>query len=193
MNLAGIQATVAGWAVAQSGLPVYWVGAPQPMQLKPRIELDGPLAIEQRGTDWILWSEPADASGSGVVPTAVGNRELTIIIRAIGRSASPNDRAQYWIERLRTSLHMPSVLAHFHSGGLAIVRSGPIAQYDAPIDNRIESIAAAEIRFATTVADADAVLDTIAAVQLSSHIQDESGTELPVPPNVNVTIGPIGG
>lgn len=190
MDLATIQSTVAAWAADQSGgLPIYWQGSPQPMQLKPRVELDGPLVIEPIGQDWLLW-EPAAVPG-GVVSTVVGNRELTVIVRTVGRSAAGNMRAQYWLERLRGSLKKPSVLEHFHDNGVAIVRCGPTAQYDAPVDSRIESIAAMELRLACTIAESDTATDTIDTVRLSSYIQDTAGIVLPVPPNLDNA--PIGG
>lgn len=194
MDLELIQSAIQWWAGQQSGLPTYWVGAPQPMQLKPRIELDGPVSIEPRGQDWLMWENGSDPDNPAVVPTVVGNRELTVIVRAIGRSSTGNLRAQYWLERLRASLKFPTILDHFHSNGLAVVRCGNTAQYDAELDNRIESVAAMELRFATTIAETDTTADTIAAVTMSSAVEDPAGVPLPVPPNLdNETIGSIGG
>lgn len=184
MDLASIQEAVVAWVTASlpATIPISWAGEPGTMQAKlpARIELDGPTMIVPIGQDWLMHE---DASATEVTPTVVGNRELTIVVRAIGRSSAPNSRGQFWIERLRASLKKPSVLAAFQEANIAIVNAGPTAQYNAPNDNRVESIAAMEVRFATTISEADETGDAIASVKLTSHVSDTSGVELDVPPN----------
>jgi hypothetical protein len=183
MDIEAIEETLEAWARAQTGLPAAWRNKPATMQIKlpARIELDGPTLIESPGQDWLMHE---DASDTQVQPTVVGNREFTVTIRAVGRSQAGNSRGQFWIERLRASLKKPSVLALFQDANIAVVTAGPTAQYDAAFDNRVESIAAMEVRFATTIAETDELADAIAGTRLTSHIQDTAGTELPVPPNV---------
>lgn len=190
MDIEAIEDALLAWVKAQTttptfteGLPTAWRNKPATMQVKlpARIELDGPTLIEQRGQDWLMHE---DESATQVLPTVVGNREFLVTIRAVGRSQAGNSRGQYWIERLRASLKKPSVLLAFQDANIAVVNAGPTAQYDAPFDNRVESIAAMEVRFATTIAETDEPVDAIAAARLTSHVADAVGEELPAPPNL---------
>lgn len=183
MDLASIQDAIRQWAADGTGLPVSWAGEAGTMQLKmpARIEIDGPTMIVPVGQDWLLHENEGTTK---VTPTVVGNRELTVVVRAVSRSAAPNNRGQFWIERLRASLKKPSVLATFADANIAIVNAGSTAQYNAPNDNRVESIAAMEVRFATTISEADEAGDAIAGTRLTSHFEGADGEELDVPPNV---------
>lgn len=189
MDLESIETVLLAWVKTATGMPGAWRDKPGTMQVKlpARIELDGPTLIEQRGQDWLIYEDDdvdPDADPT-VTPTVVGNREFLVTVRSVGRSQEGNSRGQYWIERLRASLKKPSVLEAFREANIAVVMAGPTHQYNAPFDNRVESIAAMEVRFATTIAEQDTAADTIGHAVVTSHVQGVTGTELPSPPNLD--------
>lgn len=145
-----------------------------------RIEFDEPAIVRSIGRDWTTVAD----SITGPVFTVHGNRELEITIRARGRSHTPNASPQWAIEELRVSLKKPSCLSILRAAGIAIVKIGATASYNAPRDGRVEPISAFVLTIGTAVASVDAnTSGQVDQVAISSAISGTAGALLPEPPN----------
>jgi hypothetical protein len=147
-----------------------------------RIEIDEPSSIRRIGEDWRTMAD----SVNGPVFTVHGNRELDVTIRARGRTHTPNSSAQYAIEELKTSLKKPSILTALQAAGIAVVRTGNTQNYNAPRDQREESIAAMVVTFGMAVASVDAnTAGQIDSVGVSSALAVSGNpADATSPPNV---------
>jgi hypothetical protein len=188
MDLKQIKADVKQWAASVTAMPCAWRNDPQTMQIKApaRIELDGPHSIVGVGQDWLQHTQVLDEDDEPtgqLVPTVVGNREFTVTIRAVSRSQDGNESGEFFCEKLRTSLKLTSVQEHFRASEIAVVRCGKSQPFDAPFDGRWEAISAMELRLAAAISQSDISVGQIAAVGVSSLLQDSAGQLLPEPPN----------
>lgn len=189
MQIAAIDTALRAWLAVVTGAPVRGKNAPRQHVALPHegfIEVSLPHTITQVGEDYIKHEvdliDPLLAK-----PVLVARREFTVTVRAISRSQTPGKSGVHFVERVRESLKKPSTLAYLKENNLAIVRLGPTANFDAPFDDRIESICAAELRLSCVVLDAenDASVGTIGTVELSSSLEGPDGVELPAPPNLD--------
>ena len=192
MDFALIQTAVKDWLGTVTGLPVEVQNEPRKHQIRVAgfCVIDPPTSISSSGVDYYT-EEPA-VDPDFIVPTVVGRREFTVTIRVISRSQTPNKTSRFYLEKARTSLKKPSVLEHFQANEIAIIDLGPTATFDSPHDDRHESISAAELRLACTVVDTDSEIGTIGTIEVSSHLEDPGGTELPAPPNLDDEIFTVG-
>ncbi len=193
IDFTALSAALLAWvATVLPGIPKVWGDGEGNMQIPApvRIEVDEPSVISNIGQDEQRWSA-APITGAPVC-TVYGQRELQITIRARGRTHTATP-AQAVILKLRSSLKMPSVLDALHAAGIAVIRTGPTQNYNAPFDNRVESIAAFVVTFGMGIADTDAVsAGQIDTAGLSSALQGSNGVTLPSPPNFdNEIIGPV--
>ncbi len=180
-----MQSTMVAWVKAVTRMPCRLENKPTALALKlpAEIILQFPGMLTSMGTDYVQWSDGADPGM--LQPTVVGHREFDVAIRVVSRSQAGNKSAQYWLEKLRAALSYPSTLDTFSEAGLAIVRMGAGAQFDAPFEERWESVAAATLRMACVIADADDVqVSTLTSVGLTTTIEGEDGQVLPTPPNL---------
>ena len=186
IDFATIETGIAEWTQAVVSLPVYWQGRRKPMlaKLPAYVELQiDPVAGQ--GVDEVRHTE----SGSDLVPTVAGLRQITVACRVRSRSQAPNKSARYYLEVLRSSLRKPTTLEHFQAYGLAIVRAEPTVNFDATFDERVESVAAFDLVLGLAVNDADSSIGTIDEVVITSHVEDAEG-ELPSPPNFDDEVIP---
>jgi len=143
-------------------------------KLNARVVLSGPDNIETVGTDYVT---DADAGGDMNQPTVVGNREFDVQVRVISRSQAGNKTAQYYLEKIRAALTRPSTIETFVAAGIAVFRMGKGVRFDAPFEERWESIAAATWRVSTTIADSeDTAQDTIQSVDMTQNVEHPDGT-----------------
>jgi hypothetical protein len=186
-----IESALLTWAGTVTGLPAVIENRPRSHLLKVAgyVVVSPPTSIKQVGEDYIN-NEEIEDDPTMVRPTLVARREFSVPLRVICRSQSPSKTGRYWIEKLRESLKKPSVLEFFKTNEIGIVRMGPTANFDAPFDERIESVGAAELRLCCAVTDTDSDVGFIETVELSSHIEGVDGQELPAPPNLDEAIFP---
>lgn len=184
MDIDAIQTTIATWVKSVVQLPVRWENKPDnvmtPM-VPAKVILTGPMNIETHGVDYVQYA----TAGSDLQPTVIGHRQFDVGVRVIGRSQAGNKSAQFYLEKLRAALTRPSALATFGEAGLAVLQMSKGVSFDAPFEERFESIASATWLMTAVVADADdATVGVLTKVSLSSTIDGEDGSVLPSPPNV---------
>jgi hypothetical protein len=182
MDWTTLQAAIKSWAALVTGLPVVWENEARPTIIRTPgyVILGTPSDITPKGQDWVQ----TEVIGDELRPTVVGQRIFTVSFRVLTRSQLPAQSARYYTERARLSLKMPSVLATLQAAGLAVVRAEPTKQFDAPWDERMESIAAFELTLGAAVAlqDIGDDLGTIGSVLLSAETETDSGAT-PEPPD----------
>lgn len=181
-----VQDKVKQWLTAMTGLPARIEN--EPVIAFPHSggfwEVSPANAITPLGEDELKYEDDPDVA-ENVIPVVAGRREFTVTLRAIVRSQTAKKTARQLVEKIRLSLKKPTVLEHFQSNGMAIVRLGPTANYDSTYDNRVESIAAAEFRLSCALTDSDTSVGTIHTIEVTSHLKGVDGVELPSPPNLN--------
>lgn len=193
MDIEAIQTKVLDVVKALTKLPTHWKNQKDNVmvpKLVARVELDGPLNIEPVGEDEVQYVDAFDDDDLPVVnPTVVGQREFDITVRVVSRSQTGNKTSQYWLELLRTALRRPSVTLELNDAGLAVLTIGKSASFDAPFEERWESIAIANLRLSTVVVDiGDSASEAITQIALSSDIDNVDGEALPSPPNLDDVI-----
>jgi hypothetical protein len=184
MDIDLIQTTLIDWAKSVVSLPVRMQNKPVAIALKLPAEviLSGPMNIVDVGVDYAQWSDGTTGMSK---PTVIGHREFDIGVRVVSRSQAGNKSAQFWLEKLRAALTRPSTIDTFEAAGIAVLRMSAGAQFDAPFEERFESIAAATWRVTCVITDADdAEIPTLTSIGFTSRIEGEDGSVLPAPPNV---------
>ena len=145
MDIDAIQTVLGDWTKSVLALPTQWENQPQQVQAKlpARVVLTGPINIEPVGEDYVQY--PAGATNM-VQPTVVGHREFDVMVRVISRSQAGNKTANFYLEKLRAALKRPSAIATFVDAGIAVLSMSQSTSFDAPFEERWESIASAKAR-----------------------------------------------
>lgn len=110
------------------------------------------------GVDHLRWEQDTDEEdGLDYIPTVSGNREITLTIFAKTRAVAVfNDgKAIFFLEKLRTSLHKPSVKSNFRAVNLALIRAESAVDLSSIYDNRIEDYASLDVHFNAVVNEQD--------------------------------------
>jgi len=157
--------------------PARWENQPAGLSLGKLVGcesiLTGPINIEPVGEDYVVWS---DADGASQ-PTVHGHREFDVMLRCVTRSQAGNKSAQWWLEKVRAALVRPSTITRFNEAGLAVLSMGKGVQFDAPFEERFESIASAVLRCTCTISDGDdATEQVLTAVGVESTLTGEDGS-----------------
>lgn len=194
MDYAAIRDTLKDWVKDVTGMPARWEDEPAGLQLKlpAAFVLTGPINVEPVGEDYVRWdSAPSDQ----LHPAVVGHREFDIMVRCIARSSAPDKSAQFQLERLRTALKRPSTSVVFDSAEFAVLVMSKSVQFNAPFEERVESIASATWRCTAVVDEAvdsspgsdsrDAQESPLTRVELTTNIKGADGADLPSPPNLS--------
>jgi hypothetical protein len=161
------------WFATRSGLVTGWEDQPEGYLPNDYIELRmGPM--ERIGQDGIRWShDPSKPAGQDMVPTVVGQREftLTVIVRAWSQELSQTAEAP--LSQLELALRLPSFQQLCLDLNLGLIGTGPIVQADRTVDDRVQSGAAMDIRFATSIhlTDADEGQSYIATADVETTLQ----------------------
>lgn len=196
MNYAAIRDALKQWVRDSTGLPCRWEDEPTGLQMKlpAAFVLTGPINVEQVGEDFVRW-DPIDAGDEQVRAAVVGHREFDVMLRCVARSSDPSKSAQYQLERLRLALARPSTRVAFDAADFAVIDMSKSVQFNAPFEERHESIASATLRCTAVVDEAldstpgsdtrDAPESTLTSVELTTKIKGVDGSDLPSPPNVS--------
>ena len=196
MDIKSIRDALRDWAKNTTGLPCRWDNEPTGLQMKlPAVfVLTGPINMENVGEDEVRYT---DVDAGHVQASVVGWREFDVMVRCVARTQDPNKSAQFQLERLRTALLRPSTLALFDAAGIAILRMSKAVQFDAPFDERYESVASATWRLTAVVDEAADQVDaynrddpetTLTAVNLAPNIKSSEGSDLPAVLNAELEI-----
>ena len=195
MNYAAIRDALKQWVKDTTGMPCRWENKPTGLQLKlpAAFVLTGPINVEPVGEDYVRYDNVDD--GSKLVQAAVvGHREFDVMVRCVARSSDPAKSAQFQLERIRTALRRPSTQTLFDAAEFAVLDMSKSVQFDAPFEERHESIASATLRCTAVVDEAfdspgsdrrDEPEPTLTSVELTTKIKGADGSDLPSPPNVS--------
>jgi|GEM_PF-4521396 len=187
MNWQLIQDTLREWFYRLSGLPTYWHGEAVENVEHPFAELrvdssQGLGVDETRET-----VDPAAQDGSEITRQQWGNRLFTLTCRVETRDQTPAGAARNYLEKVRIGLMKPSSLAYLRTACLALVASEPVLDQDRFFQDRQESVADMDVRFATVATETDpkeagGYFDRIEA---TSNLKNVDGSPLPASLQLN--------
>lgn len=177
-----IQDTLREWMARASGLRTFWRGEAVPIEDRPYAELaigsSQGLGVDETRIEY----DDTRSLGKELIRTQCGNRLFTLSCRVRTRDQSPTGAARFYLEKVRTALKKASSLEMFRTAQLAVVAAEPLINLDVIFDDREESQAVMDVRFATVANETDAHDQGgyITTVELRSNkLKDQSGTDLP--------------
>lgn len=191
------------YAAAQSALKTLvtsvlgWTSPTDPVvfENEPRPRHNGRIAILSWvsgvgvGVDDLRWEDNgALAPDPNYVPTLAGDRMLALQVSVETLDQSPGaPHARAALEQFRTRIRRPSSLAALRAANLGMVDVGAVSQADYRVDNRMISRALIELRLNATTFDRDddGAIGTIESTDITSHISDVDGTQLPASLQMN--------
>ncbi|MBW2672070.1 MAG: hypothetical protein JRD89_01475 [Deltaproteobacteria bacterium] len=143
------------WILSATGLPSQFKNAAQVFQAKARVKLNltvvAGLGIDENREDY----DDTQPAGSELVPNIAGPRLLTLGIVVESRDQRPNTSAQYYIEKIRTSIKKPKIKAALHAAGLGFSSFEGYNELDPTIMHRVESRVAIDAIFNAAANDID--------------------------------------
>lgn len=133
-------------------------------------------------------TEQREVTGKTVY-AQLGNRRVIIEVRIETYKNTDDNWAWSTVERIRTRLRRPSSHEALRSINFALVETGPSIALPMNVKGAEWSAAMMELTFGTRFEDIETTpFNWIERVDLTSHIKDTDGQELPVPPNFNELI-----
>jgi hypothetical protein len=168
------------WIATRSGLVTGWEDQPEQYTPEDYIELRvGPMM--RVGRDGIRYEYDGDRPvGQEMVPTVIGQREftLTVIVRAWSQELSQT--AEVPLSQLELALQLPSFQQLLLDLNLGLIGTSQIVQADRVVDDRVQSGAAIDIRFATSIhlQDADEGQGYIATADVETTLHGGAGGDL---------------
>lgn len=186
MDFAALETAIETWFRVATGLDqVVWENRARIALARDRAFgiLSAPDMVASVGQDYVQL-DSVDGDGN-LVPNVAGQRTFSVLCKVLNRSQLPNGTGRYFLELARISLKKPTVLEHFQANGIAIVSCGKTTNFDAPFDERVESVAAFTLTLAAAVNASDTPVGTIETIEVSSTVQNTDGTVFPVPPNLD--------
>jgi hypothetical protein len=168
------------WIATRTGLVTGWEDQPQGYLPEDYVELRmGPMM--RIGQDGIRYEYDGDRpAGQEVVPTVVGQREftLTVIVRAWSQELSQT--AEVPLSRLELALQLPSFAQLCDDLNIGVIGTSQIVQADRMVDERVQSGAAIDIRFATSIhlTDSDEGQGYIETADVETTLHGGAGGDL---------------
>lgn len=147
----GIESGIRAWVVAASGIPedhVIYSTQNGPRPSAPFIELAFGDIMPLGAVDAIEQTYDAGAvSGSEITLTTIGQRELSVVLRAYTSTTFGGASARVLLSKLQTSLGVSSVRDTFHAAGVTCFDRGAVQTIPAVLDTRWEGRAQLILRF----------------------------------------------
>jgi hypothetical protein len=168
------------WVETRTGLQTLW--GEQPDAYTPGDYVVLTMGDIQRiGQDGVRYEhDPERPAGEDMVPTVIGQREFTlrVEVRAWSQELSQTAEAALW--PLEAALSLPSFEQLCNDLNLGLIETGIMRQADAVVDERVQSRAAMDIRFATSIhlTDADEGQSYIATAEVETTLQGAVGGDL---------------
>lgn len=176
-----IQDTLREWFSDASGIATYWFGEDVENLEHPYIELqinssDG-LGVDETREEY----DDTQPAGEKIIRSQYGNRLFVLSAEAHTRDQTPTGAARYYLEKIRTALFKESTVPVFSAARLAFVGAEPLVNLDKIFQDRLESRAMMDIRFATIATETDPKErgTYIEETEISSDLKDPGGTSLP--------------
>lgn len=168
---------IQSWFDTATGLKSRWTYEPETNEEAPHgiLELK---KIESVGTDESRqFTKPDGTVGFEIC----GQRMMTIELRVRSRSQKPDDFSPLYMESALQSTSAIWALSKLHDADVAIVDWSDMQHMSAPFDDRNESIALVEMRFAVVSVTVDArnSAGVIEHAEITSTLTDASGTTPP--------------
>jgi hypothetical protein len=168
------------WIETRTKLVTGWEDQPQTYTPDGYIYLRmGPMV--RIGQDGIRYThDPTKPAGQDMIPTVVGQREFVLTVEVRAESQELSEVAEVPLSQLELALQLPSFQQLLLDLNLGLVTTGPIMQTDAVVDERVQSRAAMDIRFATSIhlTDADEGQSYIATAEVETTLQGGVGGDI---------------
>lgn len=112
-------------------------------------------------------------AGQEMVPVVTGQREFTVRVEVRAWSQELSQTGEVPLAAFEAALQLPSAQLLFEQLNLGLVTTSPITQADMVVDDRVQSRAAMDITFATSiqVSDADEGQGYIATADVETTLQ----------------------
>lgn len=152
MDFETIEAALANYVTASTGLKAVWMNQPRPHMSRPFATLHK-IALVPIGSGDELRYEEVDSDPTPEVtliklaPTVYGLRRLSVRIRFISRDQRAGQDGPYYVERAMIAMRRPTIKSALQAAGLAFVSMTPLLNQDEVFDERYESIAALDLVF----------------------------------------------
>ncbi len=181
MDWQKIQDTLKEWFANISGLETHWFGEQIESLERPYAQLQvsssNSIGTDDRREEY----DDTQPEGEQIVRSIYGNRVFMLGCRVRTRDQTPTGAARWYLEKVRSSLYKISSLDVFKEANLALVGSEAVINLDTVFQQRQESEALLDIRFATAAVETDP-RDRgtwIEKIEVSSDIKDPGGTSIP--------------
>lgn len=137
-------------------------------------------------------TDPADAAFlGGLRENLTGQRKFTLQLQALTLENTDQLNAVAVLERVRTRLRRQRSINALHAIDVAHIRSGNVIDIATVKEGRVVPRASLDLTLGACFNDSDTVpAGWFNRIELTSHLQDTDGTELPVPPNVTDLVIP---
>lgn len=182
MTTQSVRSALAAWVKALSGVEIaVWENDPRPMH-NGVIALLSWGASDVVGVDDLRWQYAENESPlEEMTPAVQGDRVLRVQVAFETTLQAIAGNARELCERMRSRLRRPSSLAALAAVGLGLVSAGPAVQADYRAQQHMVARALFDVTLNATTwdADADGATSYIATVEVTSHVSDVSGDELP--------------
>lgn len=165
------------WISTRLSMPTFWRDQPEGYRPDDYVLL-AIGAMQRIGQDGIRYvHDPAAPAGADMVPTVVGQREFTVTVEAHAWSQELDQTAENPLSRLELALQLPSFQQLCIDSNLGLIGTGPILQADEIVDERVQSRATIDIRFATSIhlTDSDEGQSYIATADVETTLQGGVG------------------
>jgi len=189
-----MQAGLLAWFAAALGvddagiaIPAQWDDEPEAMTPSGLQGLLKIRAIDSVGPDETRYIEDLDQpAGEELVPTLVGNRRVTVSFIVEAHDLSPAWSAHRILDRVRSKIRLPSTRDTLRALGLGVLDTEAIQVIDGEVDGRRLGRATLDVHLSAAACyrDTDNGVSWIETIELTTHLEDVDGTELPVPPNL---------
>lgn len=174
------QDALKAWVEGQLQIPALWHNEAEGFKAKTRARLSV-LSSAPRGVDQLRWAQDAALSqGEDFIPTVSGLRDFTFSVHVQSRDQRPECAARWYLEKLRASVHKPSVRKALLDAGLGFQTSDAIQNLDEVIDGRMESRATLDFHFGAAVNDRDTDEGNsfVERVGIAAELTNPSGSDV---------------
>jgi len=178
MDWRALQDGLSAWFAQASGVDIYglaWEGDSELYRAFPQAELSLQKHAAEDGTDEIRWDVDPDGL---LVPTAIGNRLVTLRIRLQSRDARGPEKAFAILDRVRTRLALPGALEAFDALDVTVRDTEPTQDMGLAGEQGELSVAVLAIDLAYTAEERaeDQAAPPIESVQIGGTVQDQTAS-----------------